>query len=141
MKRVRSLYKSKLYHARQRNSVAALVSHTSAAVRKFRTAAARLRESLLRRNLTATLSKCRGHYVYPQGERSGNQLTGSWPRAINLKIASADVIGASILLGSSMVEHSAVNRRVPGSSPGRGAKPFKDLASKAETPKVPSRTT
>lgn len=29
---------------------------------------------------------------------------------------------AGILLGSSMVEHSAVNRRVPGSSPGRGAK-------------------
>ena len=28
-----------------------------------------------------------------------------------------------LFLGSSMVEHSAVNRRVPGSSPGRGANP------------------
>ena len=30
-----------------------------------------------------------------------------------------------IILGSSMVERSAVNRRVPGSSPGRGANSFK----------------
>ena len=33
-----------------------------------------------------------------------------------------------IILGSSMVERSAVNRRVPGSSPGRGANPFNELA-------------
>ena len=43
--------------------------------------------------------------------------------AINLKFDSADIMFVGIFLGSSMVEHSAVNRRVPGSSPGRGAKP------------------
>src|SRR5439155_10982978 len=39
----------------------------------------------------------------------------------------------SSLLGSSMVEHSAVNRRVPGSSPGRGANPFNGLQPRLKT--------
>jgi hypothetical protein len=44
-RRSRGLYQIKLYHARQRSSEAALVSHTAAAARNFQAAAARLLES------------------------------------------------------------------------------------------------
>ena len=39
-----------------------------------------------------------------------------------------------------MVEHSAVNRRVPGSSPGRGANKSEGLAKKTKLEKVPLGT-
>src|SRR5258708_40139983 len=41
----------------------------------------------------------------------------------------------ALILGSSMVEHSAVNRRVAGSNPARGAKLFKDFQ-----PLIPPKT-
>ena len=59
-----------------------------------------------------------------------------------LKIRSNIIRAVSpTFLGSSMVEHSAVNRRVAGSSPARGANIPKKLVRNPEIEKVPIRTT
>ena len=58
------------------------------------------------------------------------EVAGRTPAGVNWDLPT------NLLLGSSMVEHSAVNRRVVGSSPTRGAKLFKHLRALG-SPKIP----
>jgi hypothetical protein len=59
---------------------------------------------------------------------SSKPLTHSFPFVINVLAQHDFVFVSPIFLSSSMAEHSAVNRRVVGSSPTSGANKINNLA-------------
>ena len=56
------------------------------------------------------------------GEKTRNLLTYTAQTLVLTLLGDRDILRVQMILGSSMVEHPAVNRVVAGSSPARGAK-------------------
>ena len=66
---------------------------------------------------------------YIESKRSGDEMKHD---ESGMQTAWSKICTSYIILDSSMVEHSAVNRRVVGSSPTRGVLLYADMAQLAE---------